>query len=203
MLRILLAACAGAVVVYLWGMLHDQSVHRLPDEEAVAQVLRDQQIKTGLYVMPAMPKPDASSGQQTPSPEQQADANERWAERHRTGPVVSIFFQERGGEPMPPSLLAAGLAIDLLAALIAAVVVSFCDGCRGYLTRAGLVGMLGIFAATVSHVSYWNWMAFPLDHTIAMTVDVVVAWVLAGLVIAAIVRPLPSPSPPQSDSLSL
>ena len=48
---------------------------------------------------------------------------------------------------------------------------------------------LGIFVALVGHASYWNWMRFPTDYTIAFIVDVIVGWTLAGLAIAAIVRP--------------
>lgn len=191
MLRILLAGLAGAVVVFVWGMLvwmalplHDQSVRRLPDEEAVAQALSEQELATGLYVLPSMPEHDADS-----SAEEAARVNEQWMERHREGPVASIFYKRRGGEPMSAGVLGAGLAIDFLAALIAAYLVSLCDGCRHYLPRVGVVALLGVFAALVTHVAYWNWMAFPLDHTIAMTVDVVIGWILAGLVVAAIVRP--------------
>jgi hypothetical protein len=48
---------------------------------------------------------------------------------------------------------------------------------------------MGIFTALIGHVSYWNWMNFPLDYTVAFVIDNVVGWTLAGLVIAAIVTP--------------
>jgi hypothetical protein len=86
-------------------------------------------------------------------------------------------------------MLAAGLLIDFLAALLAAYIVSLSDRCRHYLPRVGVVALLGVFAALVTHLAYWNWMTFPLDHTIAMAIDVVIGWIVAGLVIAAIVRP--------------
>ena len=53
----------------------------------------------------------------------------------------------------------------------------------------GLVGLLGLFAALVTHVAYLNWMWFPVDHTLAMSADVVIGWLLAGLAMAAIVGP--------------
>jgi len=49
-------------------------------------------------------------------------------------------------------------------------------------------GVLGIFVSIVAHLTYWNWMGFPLDYTIAMMVDVIVGWILAGLGIAAVVK---------------
>ena len=51
----------------------------------------------------------------------------------------------------------------------------------------GLVGLLGLFAALVTHVAYLNWMWFPVDHTLAMSANVVIGWLLAGLAMAAIV----------------
>ncbi|MEM7313055.1 MAG: DUF2760 domain-containing protein [Planctomycetota bacterium] len=43
--------------------------------------------------------------------------------------------------------------------------------------------------AIIGHVSYWNWMPFPLDYTLAFVADVVIGWFLAGLAIAALVKP--------------
>jgi hypothetical protein len=47
----------------------------------------------------------------------------------------------------------------------------------------GLFGFLSIL------VSYWNWYGFPTDFTIGAVLDEVIGWFLAGLVLAAIVRP--------------
>ena len=41
----------------------------------------------------------------------------------------------------------------------------------------------------VISVPYWNWYEFPLEFTLAEAIDSVVGWLLAGFVIAAIVRP--------------
>jgi hypothetical protein len=38
-------------------------------------------------------------------------------------------------------------------------------------------------------VSYWNWYGFPLDFTAGEAIMEIVGWFLAGLVLAAIVRP--------------
>jgi hypothetical protein len=36
-------------------------------------------------------------------------------------------------------------------------------------------------------------MWFPLDHTLAMFVDVIVSWIFAGLIIGALIRPTRQP----------
>lgn len=42
----------------------------------------------------------------------------------------------------------------------------------------------------------WNWFAYPADFTIAAVADKVIAWLLAGVALAAIVRPKPSAAVP-------
>ena len=51
------------------------------------------------------------------------------------------------------------------------------------------VAGLGLFAWMVISVPYWNWYEFPLAFTLAEAIDSDVGWLLAGFVIAAIVRP--------------
>ena len=91
---------------------------------------------------------------------------------------------------MGSSMLLGGFIIDLLAAMLAAALLS-CTGacCRGYGARVGFVFGLGVFTALIAHGGYWNWMYFPLDYTIAFMIDVAVGWLLAGLAIAYFVRP--------------
>ena len=92
---------------------------------------------------------------------------------------------------MGPGVMLGGFAIDLLASLLAACLLSSAVSgcCKSYASRVGFVTGLGIFVGLVGHASYWNWMHFPQDYTLMFIVDVVVGWTLTGLVIAAIVRP--------------
>ena len=91
---------------------------------------------------------------------------------------------------MNAGVLGTGFVIDLLAALLAACLLSSIGPCgRNYWCRVGFVTGLGIFVALVGHLSYWNWMHFPLGYTVAFMIDVTVGWLLAGLAIAAIIRP--------------
>lgn len=91
---------------------------------------------------------------------------------------------------MNSRVMATGFIIDLLATLLAATLLfSAARGCcRSYLQRVGFVTGLGVFVGLVGHASYWNWMHFPADYTLAFIVDVVIGWTLVGLVMAAIVK---------------
>jgi len=118
------------------------------------------------------------------------DPDSDFAKRHKAGPVVSIFYNRSGFEPMPPSTMAIGFATDLAATFIVSLLLS-CTGscCAGYWRRVGFVSAFGIFLALTSHVAFYNWMHYPADFAGAFIVDAIVGWFLAGLPIAAIVRP--------------
>ena len=183
--RIILAALAGTVFYFIWQMmawmaipLHGPTVKPLKDENAVRDALVAQDLQTGVYLIPYG------------NDEEMMDPESAFAERHKAGPVAAIFYNRTGFEPMPPSTMAIGFVTDLASAFIVALLLS-CTGscCNSYWRRVGFVSAFGVFLALSAHVSYFNWMHFPADFTIAFIIDVVVGWFLAGLSIAAIVRP--------------
>lgn len=187
MKQVAIAGIAGAVVYYTWGMaawmvlpLHTPTIAGLPNEPAITDALTAQGLETGVYVVPW--SSDAAD---------MSDPNSTFMRNHVSGPIYSIYYQREGSVPMGPSVLLGGLVIDLLAATLAACLLSSAvtGCCRSYASRVGFVLGLGIFVGLIGHASYWNWMNFPLDYTLAFIADVVIGWTLAGLVMAAIVRP--------------
>jgi hypothetical protein len=199
MARIITAAVAGAVVYFVWGMLawmavplHTPTIQALPTEQAIVDALKAQGLETGVYVTPF-----ASDSADMSDPESEFMKN------HNTGPIFSIYYQKEGAIPMNAGILGVGFLIDLLAAALAVCLLSSIGTCgRNYWCRVGFVAGLGIFVAIVGHLSYWNWMHFPLGYTVAFMVDVTVGWSLAGLVIAAIIRPQPDESKPVDIAVS-
>ena len=59
----------------------------------------------------------------------------------------------------------------------------------GYLYKVLAVTCFGLVGWLSISVSYWNWFKFPADFTGAAAIEQVVSWLLAGILIAAIVRP--------------
>lgn len=191
MARILSAAVVGAIIYYVWGMLawmaiplHGPTIAPLPAEQAVADLLREQGLANGVYVAPFASDP-ADMG----------DPESEFMKRHATGPIFSIFYHQQGSTPMSAGMLFMGFVIDFVAALMAATLLS-CVGpsCSSYRCRVGFVGGLGLFVAVIGHLSYWNWMYFPLAYTAAFMVDVTVGWTLAGLAMAALIAPATAPT---------
>ena len=183
--RILSAAVAGAVVYFVWQMatwmflpIHGHTVNAFPDEDAIRDALTAQNLETGLYSAPFG------------SDEEMMDPESAFTKKHQAGPIFNVFYRKEGSEPMPPLMMVTGLVTDFLAALIVALLLSCANGCcASYGKRVGFVTAFGIFLALTAHVSYYNWMRFPVDYTLMFIVDAVVGWLLAGLAIAAIVKP--------------
>ncbi len=83
-----------------------------------------------------------------------------------------------------PRLLGVELLTNILAALIAALILARLAG--NYLQRALIVGALGLFAWFSISISYWNWYDFPTSFILAEGLDQFLGWLVAGLVIAKI-----------------
>lgn len=187
MKQILIGGLAGAIVYFVWGMLawmllplHGPTIGGLPNEAEVTSTLKGAGLETGVYVIPW-----------SDNEADWSDPESEFMRNHQSGPLYSIYYHQSGAEPMSSGVMIGGFVIDLLAAMLAACLLSGAVSgcCRSYWQRVGFVAGLGIFVALVGHASYWNWMSFPTDYTIAFVVDVVAGWTLAGLVIAAFVRP--------------
>ena len=187
MVRILIAGVLGGAVYYVWGMmvwmvipLHAPTVNQFPNEDAVIEVLTAQNLETGVYSAPGFADESDMS-----------NPDSEFNKKHAKGPIFSVYYHADGSPPMPTSMLLNGFLINFLAAAIAACLLSTVAGgcCGSYLNRGGFVTGLGVFVALIGHLSYWNWMYFPLDYTLGFVVDVVVGWSLAGLIMAAVVRP--------------
>ena len=79
------------------------------------------------------------------------------------------------------------LGTNVLCGLLAAMLVSQLR--PGFFVRAACVTLIGILASIMILVPYWNWYGFPADFTLGQFVHHAVGWLVAGIALAAIVRP--------------
>ena len=183
--KVLIGGIVGGVVLFIWSALvwtvvplHKPSLHNIPNEEAVIGALKANMGEKGLYVFPAMP--DMGAGQTS------ADA---YTQKMKQGPVGVIVFDPQGMDSMMPGQFIVGFLLDLVAALLAAWLLSRSTALASpYVSRVMFCGVLGIFASFISFLPGWNWMGYPMDYTTAMVADTILGWLITGLVIAAIVK---------------
>ncbi|MCI0406087.1 MAG: hypothetical protein L0209_08465 [candidate division Zixibacteria bacterium] len=179
--KIVLGGIVAGIVVFIWGAvshmvlgLGEAGIKSLPNEEAILPVLSANITEPGFYFFPGIDMRTSSK--------EQMDV---WTEKHRTGPAGIMIYQPIGGEPMPANKFIIELVTNILAALVAAFLLSKAVGnLGGVIGKAVFVALFGLFAGLDIDLSHWNWYEFPTTYTLAYMVDHVIAWFLAGLVLA-------------------
>ena len=133
----------------------------------------------GVYMYPWV---DASSGDKTGSAEEFETAREE-------GPFVQIVFDPAG---VPASemgkVMGMGFLHMLVSALLCSMLLTAAEPLCCYKYRVGFVVGLGLFASFWIGGANIVWWHHPISHTIFMAGYSIGTWVLAGLVIGAIVK---------------
>lgn len=184
MKKVLIAGILGGVVAFAWSSI----VHMLPTghmglstlnekEDAVVAALKSNIGKPGLYFYPGM---DMTK---SPTAEQQA----AWEAKYKAGPSGLLLYLPNGNEPMTPKQLLIEFLATVLCGLIAAYVLASTVG--SLLHRAALVCLMGLFTWLAISLSQWNWYKFPFDFILVDGLDQVFAWLLAGFLMAKMIKP--------------
>jgi hypothetical protein len=189
MVRVVIGGIVGGIVVFVWGAiahmalpLGEMGIRQIPSEEKVVGTMKDAIHEPGFYFFPGIDRKKSTEEEQ-----------KAWEAKIKQGPSGVLIIHPEGGEAMSPRQLGTELGSNIVAALLAAFVVSQVRS--GYGMRVLVVTLMGLFGFVSLSVSYWNWYGFPTDFTTAEAITEVVGWFLAGLAIAAIVRPVKEPLP--------
>lgn len=195
----LLGGIIGGVILFLWGALvwialplHTAWMKVPSNETAVLAAMKESMGPPGVYYLPAMPARE----NRTPE-EYQALAQEQ-QRKMEAGPAAMVVFQPNGMPSASAARMLFGLVISFLSAFLASWLLARSTAFNaGYLARVAFCGVLGVFLSVAIHLVNYNWMGYPGDYTVAMIVDAVGGWIVAGLGIAAVVRykePVPGPA---------
>jgi hypothetical protein len=187
--RVILAGLLGGLVIFIWGSLShvvlgigEIGVKGMPNEDAVLSALHTGIPEAGFYFFPSMGlSPNASR-------EQRAAAMPEIEKRIVSGPSGILEFHPSNGVTFSPRRLGTEFALNVIQALLAAILLSWAPGLASYMSRLVFVAVVGLTASLSTNVQYWNWYGFPSDYTGAYIANQIVAFVLGGLVIAAIVK---------------
>ena len=188
--RIVTGGLAAGVAMFIWGFvshvvigLGDAAIKKIPNEEQVLTVLQANVKEPGFYFYPGMHSlPSASK-------EQKAAAEKLWNEKYLAGPRGILIYHPDGEQAMSPKQLLSQLAAEILGALVAAFILAQADGVRCYAGRVGLVTLLGLLPFLMVGFPHWNWYGFPTAFTLFESADNLIGLFIAGLVLAAIVKP--------------
>lgn len=182
MKKVLLAGIVGGIVMFIWGAVvlmvlpSSMGVKALPNDDALIIAMKTSIPEPGIYMFPGI---DIDAER---TPEQQV----AWEQKFKTGPAGIIVYRPIGGEPMPPSQFLTELLADILAALVAAWVLSLVVASYG--TKVILTALLGLFAWFTLSLSNWNCYGFPTAYAGGELIDQIGGWFFAGLVMAKMVK---------------
>lgn len=185
-MRILFAGLLGAIAMFVWSAVAHMAtplatigISRIPQESVVLDGFKSgMELKSGLYFFPWVDPNDPKM-------------TEKSAELMKTNPNGILIYHPPGGSYDMTPLMMKEFAKELAQSLIAAFLLSLA-ALAAYTARVGFVFAIGVFAALGTDTSYWIWYGFPLSYTLATVAIALGEALIAGLVIAAIVRPRPA-----------
>jgi hypothetical protein len=185
MKRILIASILGAIVLFVWSAI----VHMNPltgmmglsimnaKEDAVMAAVRENAPQPGMYFFPGMDMTKKCTKEEEAA----------WSAKYKAGPAGLLLVQPNGRDPMNmTSQMLTQYLLDLGCALLAAFILASIAG--SYLRRVVKVASLGLFAWLAVSLAYWNWYMFPFPMVALDAIDQVAGWLLAGLLMAKLVK---------------
>jgi hypothetical protein len=183
-MKIIFAAILGGIIVFAWGAVswmvlrwHDPTLKVFANEELVAQTLTENAPVSGIYVLPK-PQVPQSITHPASTDAVNAEAGAKMSE----GPSAFVALTREGKDPQMKKEFAYAVALDIFAALLIALLVKATE--LGYLRRVLFIATVGIVVAVAGRLPYWIWWHFATDYMIVDCADVVVSWLLAGIVMA-------------------
>jgi hypothetical protein len=185
-LRILIAGIIGGILVFLMGFvahafleLQGRAFQNIPEGETFVDQLKARSLKPGLYWFPDMPM---GADQNDKAKMDEANA------RYKSGPAGMLLVVPTGNDMMTLQTLGLEFATDVVAALLAAWIVSLISVDVGFGRRWLAVVVMGAFAWFSLTTSYGIWYHFPHTFVHDEFLCALLEWSVAGVAIAAIVR---------------
>jgi hypothetical protein len=191
MKRFLLAVIVGGVVLHLWGALAHEALPlgelgvRALDNEQIGAAIKSNVTEPGFYIFPL---PDLHAM----GKEQQAQAMQQATEKMKAGPTGIMVVYPQGREFLMGRHLSIQGLTDLATVLLAVTLLSWATQLKQYGARVLFVVLLGLFPTLGTELPQWNWYGFPAIYMVAQLAMHLVGFLLAGLVVAAILKPRPA-----------
>lgn len=182
-MRIVLAGILGAVAMFVWTSLAhmatplgNMGLSQIPNEAPLtAEMQRVIGDKDGLYIYPWVDPKDAN-------------AMKDYAAKLAHSASGLLLYHAPGASGDMTMALVYEFVKEFVEALIAAFLLGWA-GIASYLGRAGFVTLVGVSASISTNASYWIWYKFPCSYTLAYIAITLIGYLVAGLVMAAIVKP--------------
>jgi hypothetical protein len=185
----LLAAVLGGLAFFLWSFVaHDllplgkTGIKEIPNEQTVLASMKANMPESGLYLLPGLGLPENATRAQ------QSAAMEARMHKVETGPSGLLAYHPSLNFSFGKALMVE-LGTNMFQVLLAVILLGQ-TRIVNFVGRWRFITIAGFLAAISTNVSYWNWYGFPGNYTLAYICTVAMGFVFAGLVAAAIVKPV-------------
>ena len=190
--RNLLIGVLAGVAMFFWGFishvvlgLGDTGIRDLTGEEKILPTLREHIKESGFYFFPG-----EGGARSAGTKEQQEAATKAWQDKFKAGPWGILVYHPEGTTPMSPGQLGRQLLTDVVLGLLMAFLLGNpAAGLTRFGPRVVFVAVIGLIAGIAVLVPYWNWYGFPANFTVASLADQLIAFCVAGVVLASLIKP--------------
>lgn len=180
MKRMLLGSFLAAIIIMVVGAIFwmvipagISIIKPVPHEDALLATLKEQLPEDGAYILP-FPKADMK--------------DPVFQQKRQQGPLVQIFFHRNGEEISMPAQMAIGFLHYWLSAFLLAGLLSMAR-IANYGSRLLFIILGGSFATVSVQLLNPIWWHHPIYFHLVTSLHQFVNWLLAGFIMAAIVRP--------------
>jgi hypothetical protein len=189
MKRILLAGILGAIAMFVWTSVSHMvlplgtvGIKEIPNEAPVLTAMNASVgTANGLYMFPGM-----GLGE-NPSMQQMRDAMPAYEKKLATSPSGILIYHPPGPAAAMGPMLAIEFGKELGMTLLATALLAM-TRLESYGSKVGFFAVIGLIAAMVTNVSYWNWYRFPGNYTLSYMFVEFMGFLVAGLAVAAVMR---------------
>src|SRR6266481_3615843 len=177
-----LAFFAWSTVAHLFLGLGEVGLQEIPNEQAVVASMKANMPASGLFICPGWGLPP------TATHAQKMAAMQDNAPKIKAGPIGLLVYNAGGAEPLSPKQMLTELGTNIIQILLAIFLLGQ-TRLTSFVERWRFVTVAGVLAAISTNISYWNWYGFPGNYTLAYICTVAMGFVVAGLVVAAMLKP--------------
>lgn len=188
----LLAGVLGGIAFFAWSSvahlatgLGEVGVQEIPNEQAIVSQMKANIPASGLYLFPGFGlPPDATHSQKMA-----AIGSAAVQDKFKAGPRGVLVYNAGPGEGLMARQMITELATNIIQILLAVLLLGQ-TRITNFFGRWRFVTIVGVVAAISTNISYWNWYGFPANYTLAYICTIAMGFVVAGLVAAAIYKPV-------------
>jgi heme exporter protein D len=189
MKRVLLAGVLGGIAMFVWSSIaHTASslgtvgIKEIPNEQAVLSGMQAQLgTNSGLYAFPGM-----GLGP-NPTRQEQNAAMQQYDQKLAANPSGILIYHPPGAKGLTPGRLLTEFLTELAEALLLALLLAQ-TSLATFASRIGFVTIAALMAAITTNLPYWNWYGFPTSYTTTYMSIEFVGYLVAGLVVAAVLK---------------